>query len=82
MSVAAAEMFWGVIGLYLTIGFGVAIVFALWAAAATDFRARGGSILFRIILMPGAALLWPYMVARLVSGRRVNRPIDGREEAH
>lgn len=79
MTTDAAEMIWAVVVTYLGAGFLVALLFAVWAAPATDYAAKGSNIWFRLAIMPGAALLWPYMVVRLLSFRRVNQPIPGRE---
>ncbi len=79
MTIEAAEMFWVGVAVYLGIGLVTAILFAVWAAPATDFAARGSGLWFRLAIIPGAALLWPYMVGRLVSFRRINAPIPGRE---
>ncbi len=56
---------------YLRIGAGVAIVFAL-IVGRVEPSARGGSILFRLAILPGAALLWPLVLARSV--RALVRP--------
>lgn len=79
MSIAFAEMFWSGVLAYLGVGALVAIVFAVWAAPATDHAARGTGFFFRLLILPGAALLWPWMVGRLLSGRRINAPIPDRE---
>lgn len=80
MTVEAAEMFWAAVALWLAVGSVVATVFAVWGAAATDHAATGAGIGFRLLIIPGAAILWPYMLARLLSGRRINAPIRGRGE--
>lgn len=82
MSIEAAEMFWMGVAAWLGVGFAVALLFALWAAPATDHAAQGSGLLFRFLIIPGAALLWPWMVIRLLSGRRINAPIPGRDEPH
>lgn len=75
MSIAAAEMFWIWVGVYLGAGLVVAVVFALWGARATDHAAEGAGLPFRLVIIPGAMLLWPYMVLRLLSGRKINAPV-------
>lgn len=72
-------MVWMCVGAYLGVGLVIALVVALWGAAATDDAAKGAGPLFRIAILPGSALLWPYMILRLLSFRRINRPIPGRE---
>ena len=56
---------------YLRIGGGVALVFAL-IVGRVEPSARGGSVLFRLLIVPGATLLWPLVVVRMV--RALARP--------
>ena len=79
MTVDAAEAIWRGVAVYLAIGAVVALVVAWRGAAATDHAAKGAGLGFRLAILPGAALLWPYMLARLLSRRKINAPIDGRE---
>jgi hypothetical protein len=51
--------------LYLVIGLIFASWFAWRGAARFDAVAGGGSIGFRLLIVPGAALLWPYLLLRL-----------------
>lgn len=50
---------------YLRIGAGVALLFALLVGRVVP-SAKGGSILFRSMILPGAALLWPLVVYRTI----------------
>lgn len=79
MTIAEAEAIWRAVAIYLAIGVPVALYFALRGAAVTDHAAKGAGLWFRMAIIPGAVLLWPYMLARLLSGRKVNAPIEGRE---
>lgn len=79
MSIEDGEMIWAGVALYLAVGALVALVFAVWAAAATDHAAKGAGLGFRLAILPGAMLLWPYMILRLLSFRRINKPIPDRE---
>lgn len=74
MSIPLAEMIWTWVAFYLGVGLLVAVIMATFGAAATDHGARGAGIWFRLLIVPGAALLWPYMIGRLLSGWRVNAP--------
>lgn len=74
MSIPLAETIWMWVAFYLGVGLLVAVIMALFGAAATDHAARGANLWFRLMILPGAALLWPYMVGRLLSGWRVNAP--------
>ena len=51
---------------YLRIGAGVALLFALFVSRVVP-SAKGGSILFRLVMLPGAALLWPLVVVRTIA---------------
>jgi hypothetical protein len=50
--------------LYLEVGLAVALVFAGVLVGRVEPSARGGSILFRVVIVPAAALLWPLIVVR------------------
>ncbi len=47
------------LAIYLALGALFAIPFALRGAARLDPVARAGSIPFKILILPGAVLLWP-----------------------
>jgi len=51
-------------GVYLALGFLFAIPFAWVGSAKVDPDARGASWGFRLLVIPGAALLWPLMAKR------------------
>lgn len=55
-------------GAYLALGFLFAIAFALVGSAKVDPDARGASWGFRLLVIPGAALLWPLMAKRWATG--------------
>ncbi len=50
---------------YLRLGAGVALLFAVLVGRVVP-SARGGSLLFRLLILPGAALLWPLVLVRSV----------------
>jgi hypothetical protein len=56
---------------YLRIGLGVGLLFAV-IVGRVEPTARGGSLLFRLAIVPGAALLWPLVLLRTV--RALRRP--------
>jgi len=49
---------------YLLLGFLFAIAFVIKGAAAIDEGARGGSTGFKLIIIPGAILLWPLLLKK------------------
>jgi hypothetical protein len=56
------------LGLYLAFGFLFAIYFAVSGVVKLDKAARGTSVFFRVLIVPGAMALWPYLLMQLVRG--------------
>ena len=54
------------LGTYLLIGFVFGIVFAFAGAKTIDPSAVEGSWGFKIIIIPGCALFWPYLLKRWI----------------
>ena len=58
---------------YLAIGvvFGLLVAAGLWRRL--EPRADGGTIGFRVLVIPGAALLWPWLLPRVLraGGRKI-----------
>jgi hypothetical protein len=48
---------------YLALGLVIAMLFAAFVQRIEP-SAKGGSLLFRLLIVPGATLLWPLIVAR------------------
>lgn len=57
---------WGVrvAELYLGVGLLFALAFAARGASRLDPSARGASLGFRVVLVPGATALWPLLAQR------------------
>lgn len=55
-------------GAYLVVGLGLAAWIAARGAARLDPAAAGSGWGFRILIVPGATLLWPILAARLLKG--------------
>ncbi len=55
-------------GAYLGVGLGLAAWIAARGAARLDPAAAGSGWGFRILIVPGATLLWPILAARLLKG--------------
>jgi hypothetical protein len=68
LSVATATWLVRLAGAYLALGFCVAIPFAVRWAGRLDPVAARGTWGFRILIVPGAVLLWPFLVRRLLGG--------------
>ena len=56
-------------GAYLAIGLAFAIPFAFMGVGRIDPVARDGTVGFRLLILPGAAALWPLLAWRLITGR-------------
>jgi len=66
VSLAAAETLVAIMGGYLAIGALVGLVTVTFGAARFDPSARGMPVQARLVILPGAMLLWPVLLARLL----------------
>lgn len=57
-----------VAGAYLLAGFLFAIGFAFWLVNRLDPVAAHGTRPFRLLIIPGATLLWPLLLMRVFRG--------------
>jgi len=69
MSLIAAAWIVRLLEGYLAIGLLFAVPFALVGAGRLDEVARRGTPGFRLLIIPGAAALWPLLGWRWLSGR-------------
>ena len=65
-----------VCGTYLACGFLFALPFAFLGVGKIDAHASHGSWGFRLLIIPGAAALWPILLRRLIRG--VHQPPEER----
>lgn len=65
---AASIVMWIFAG-YLAVGLAFAVLFAARWAGRLDPAARRGTWGFRLVIVPGAVLMWPVLVARLARAR-------------
>lgn len=56
-------------GAYLALGVVFAVPFVLRWAARLDPAAGAGSAGFRVLIFPGAVLLWPVLLYKVVGAR-------------
>jgi hypothetical protein len=70
ISVFAATWLVRIVGLYLGLGLVFAVGFAFRWVNRTDAVAAHGTAGFRLLLLPGATLLWPLLLRRLLRGDR------------
>ena len=57
-------------GVYLALGLLFALAFAARGCRSIDPAAKDGTLGFRILIVPGAAALWPLLLRRWITGVR------------
>jgi hypothetical protein len=58
---------------YLLIGLAIGVPFVLKGVDQVDEAARGTSLVFRLLILPGAIALWPLMAAKWLRAVRGGR---------
>lgn len=66
------------VGVYLAIGVVFALAFVTIGAPRIDHAARGSPWSFRLLILPGAAALWPWLLSRWARGAMPPAPADPR----
>lgn len=66
---AVAELVVNVLGIYAAIGALFGIAFVIAGIGRIDPVAKGSTLGFRLIVLPGAALLWPLLLKRWFGAR-------------
>ncbi|HEX9894506.1 MAG TPA: hypothetical protein VGA78_11315 [Gemmatimonadales bacterium] len=74
MSLTAATLLASLVAGYLAAGMGFALPFAFRWAGRLDPVAASGTRGFRLLIIPGAMLLWPWLGLRLWRASRTRRP--------
>lgn len=69
MSLTAATLVARLLALYLGAGLAFALPFAWRWAGRLDPVASAGTTGFRMLLLPGAMLLWPWLAVRVLRAR-------------
>jgi hypothetical protein len=59
----------GAAAVYLGVGALFAVPFVARWAGRLDPAARAGTLGFRLLIVPGTVLLWPWLVRRLLGAR-------------
>lgn len=80
MAASIAQWLLYLIGVYAGIGLVVAAVFSWRGVARVDPAARGAHWGFRLLILPGAAALWPLVVRWWVRAARAS--IQGAGGSH
>lgn len=65
---ALAQWIVGLAGVYLAVGALFAVAFALRGCQRIDPAAATGTWGFRVLILPGAAALWPLLLRRWIAG--------------
>lgn len=73
MSVGAAVMLWTAVGGYLALGLLFALAFTFGGAVRIDRATTDAGLLFRLLILPGAALLWPLLLLMWIAGAGANK---------
>ena len=73
---AMAEMVVVCLAGYFGIGIVVAFIFVVFFAHRLDHSAQGASFLFRPMIFFGCVALWPFIILRILSMRKINSPIE------
>jgi hypothetical protein len=68
MSIAMANAVASALGFYLVLGVLYGLYFISFGAGAMVPAARGAGLGFRLTILPGAVLMWPVLLARLIKG--------------
>lgn len=66
----AAELFANLLGVYAAVGILFAIAFVTIGISRVDPVAKNTTVGFRLIVLPGAALLWPLLLRRWIGEGR------------
>jgi hypothetical protein len=68
MSALLAELFVGLLSAYGLLGLLFGVCFVTVGVSRLDPMARGTGPGFRLLILPGAAVLWPWLLYRWVRG--------------
>jgi hypothetical protein len=60
-------LFLSLLGIYLAIGFVFGVIFAFTGAKLIDPSAAAGTWGFKLLIIPGCAIFWPYLLKRWVN---------------
>jgi hypothetical protein len=66
----AAELFVNFLSVYAAVGVLFAVAFVIIGVSRVDPVAKNSTVGFRLIVLPGAALLWPLLLRRWIGKSR------------
>ncbi len=61
-------------GAYFAIGGVIALLFLAFGVSVIDEAAKGASVFFRPMIFLGCVILWPFVIVRFLSLRKINQP--------
>ena len=61
---------------YIGVGLLFAIAFVTVGVRVIEPRARGGSVLFHVLIVPGCTALWPLLCSKWLRARRGSRSLE------
>ncbi len=64
MTPELAAQIWGIVGIYIAIGFVFSLLFSFVAAGWIDPDAKRMKFSVRLLIIPGTTLLWPLMLIK------------------
>ncbi len=67
------------LAIYFGVGAVVAIFFLGFGVSKLDDSAKGASVLFRPMVFLGCVTIWPFIILRWLSGRRINQATEAQE---
>ncbi|NOX83669.1 MAG: hypothetical protein GXP06_11920 [Alphaproteobacteria bacterium] len=71
---ALAETIVVCLGVYFGAGVIVALLFLSFGVSHIDHAAKGASAFFRPMVFLGCVALWPYIILRFLSLKKINQP--------
>lgn len=73
---AIAETFVFCLAAYFGIGAIVAVLFLAFGVSRIDAAAKGASLFFRPVIFLGCVALWPFIILRIASLKKINLPTE------
>lgn len=70
IAVLVAGWVWACVAAYGLVGFVFAIAFVLRGAAKIDHAAKSSPWSFRLMILPGAAVLWPVLLVKWMRAKK------------
>tara|TARA_R110002096_G_scaffold24760_6_gene77923 strand:- start:1219 stop:1467 length:249 start_codon:yes stop_codon:yes gene_type:complete len=64
----AIEMFLSILAVYLGFGLIFAILFVFLGVKRIDHAAAGGKLGFKLMIIPGCMIFWPFLFIRWITG--------------